>query len=41
MNNLVDSTWYCSCGALNAAYKTECGNCEKQRNKIRSGYIGT
>jgi len=31
MNNLVDSTWYCSCGALNAAYLEKCGNCEKEK----------
>jgi hypothetical protein len=32
MNNLVDSTWYCSCGALNAVYLEKCGNCEKEKN---------
>ena len=31
MNNLVDSTWYCSCGALNASYLEKCGNCEKEK----------
>ena len=28
---LVDNTWFYSCGALNAAYKIKCGNCEKER----------
>ena len=28
---LVDNTWFGSCGALNAAYNTKCGNCEKER----------
>ena len=28
---LVDNIWTCGCGALNAAYNTKCGNCEKER----------
>lgn len=24
---LVDNTWICKCGALNAAYRETCGNC--------------
>ena len=29
---LVDNTWKCNkCGALNAAYKTKCGNCEQEK----------
>ena len=29
---LVDNIWKCNkCGALNAAYNTKCGNCEKER----------
>ena len=31
--NLVDNTWNCTCGALNAAYRLNCGNCEKERNE--------
>jgi len=31
MVNLVDDTWTCTCGALNAAYNTKCGNCEKEK----------
>ena len=30
---LVDNTWVCKCGAINAAYNTKCGNCEKERNE--------
>jgi hypothetical protein len=29
---LVDNIWKCTCGAINAAYKTKCGNCGKERN---------
>jgi len=29
---LVDNTWFCPCGALNAAYLEKCGNCEKEKN---------
>ena len=28
---LVDSTWNCTCGALNAGYKTICGKCNKSQ----------
>lgn len=28
-NNLVDHSWTCDCGALNAAYKETCGGCNK------------
>jgi len=31
-HNLVDSTWNCGCGALNAAYLEKCGSCEKEKN---------
>tara|TARA_R110000796_G_scaffold8846_9_gene30124 strand:- start:1360 stop:1464 length:105 start_codon:yes stop_codon:yes gene_type:complete len=27
--NLVDNSWNCGCGALNAAYRTVCGGCNK------------
>jgi hypothetical protein len=32
LKNLVDNTWFCSCGALNAAYLVKCGNCEKEKD---------
>jgi len=38
---LVDNTWTCSCGALNAAYRLNCGNCEKEKtNRTNSAGIG-
>lgn len=30
---LVDNTWTCGCGALNAAYLTKCGRCGKEKTK--------
>jgi len=29
--SLVDESWTCGCGALNAAWLTECGNCDKEK----------
>jgi len=29
---LVDNTWQCKCGTINAAYRTNCGNCEKEKD---------
>jgi len=29
---LVDNSWNCGCGALNAAYLDKCASCEKERN---------
>ena len=28
---LVDNTWVCVCGALNAAYRKTCGRCNKAK----------
>lgn len=28
---LVDNTWVCGCGALNAAYRETCGRCNTIR----------
>ena len=30
-NSLVDNTWICECGALNAAYLIVCGKCNKKK----------
>ena len=30
-DNLVDNTWVCVCSALNAAYNTICGRCNKAK----------
>lgn len=27
--NYVDGIWNCGCGAMNAAYRIECGKCNK------------
>ena len=34
-DSLVDKTWNCICGALNAQYNSKCGNCNipKPKNK--------
>ena len=29
---LVDNTWNCGCGALNAAYRVTCGACEEVKD---------
>ena len=29
--NLVDESWTCGCGALNAAYMLTCGNCNNNK----------
>ena len=29
--DLVNDSWTCYCGALNAAYRTECGKCGKPK----------
>ena len=29
--HLVDNTWVCKCGALNAAYRETCGRCEASK----------
>jgi len=31
---LVDNTWICKCGALNAAYIGNCGRCEEGKPLI-------
>lgn len=31
-NNLVDSAWNCSCGALNSATREKCGRCKTKDN---------
>ena len=28
---LVDNMWVCQCGAMNAAYRTTCGNCNEDK----------
>jgi hypothetical protein len=28
---LTKGVWNCTCGAINVAYKTNCGNCEKNK----------
>jgi hypothetical protein len=30
---LVDNSWNCGCGALNAAYRETCGKCDKPKPK--------
>jgi len=30
--SLVDNSWQCGCGALNAAYLEFCGKCNKQKD---------
>jgi len=30
--DFIDDAWTCTCGAFNAAYRLNCGNCEKERN---------
>jgi len=32
IKNLVDNIWNCGCGAMNAAYRTTCGKCNKKRH---------
>jgi hypothetical protein len=29
--SLVDQSWTCGCGALNAAYMLTCGNCNNDK----------
>ena len=29
--NLVDESWTCGCGALNAGYNNTCGNCNNNK----------
>jgi hypothetical protein len=31
---LVDNVWSCRCGAMNAAYRTTCGKCDKPKTNI-------
>lgn len=31
--SLVDSTWTCGCGSLNAGYRITCGECGKPKQK--------
>ena len=31
MKSLVDESWTCGCGALNAAYMLTCGNCNNNK----------
>jgi|TARA_B110000259_G_scaffold177554_1_gene214873 hypothetical protein len=37
--NLVDESWLCSCGALNAAYNKECGKCNTIKPTGKWGQI--
>lgn len=30
-NYLTDNTWNCGCGAMNAAFRTNCGKCGKPK----------
>jgi len=32
---LVDTTWNCMCGALNAGYRETCGKCNKTKTNER------
>ena len=36
---LVDESWLCSCGALNAAYNKECGKCNTIKPTGKWGQI--
>ena len=31
MKSIVDETWTCDCGAWNAGYLLNCGNCNKEK----------
>ena len=31
INNWVDKTWNCGCGAMNAGWLTKCGRCNKDK----------
>jgi len=31
--SLIDSTWTCGCGSLNAGYRKTCGGCEEREIK--------
>jgi hypothetical protein len=33
--DLVDNSWTCGCGALNAAYLKNCGRCNKPNPKLK------
>ena len=33
--SLVNTTWNCACGALNAGYKETCGKCNKTKTNER------
>ena len=37
--NLVDQSWTCGCGALNAAYNKECGKCNTIKPTGKWGQI--
>lgn len=31
--SIVDETWTCECGAWNAGYLSNCGNCDRPKTK--------
>jgi hypothetical protein len=33
MKSVVDQTWMCGCGAWNAGWLEQCGNCDKDKPK--------
>lgn len=37
-NWYVDNIWNCGCGAMNAAYRTTCGKCNKPKPKKNYGW---
>ena len=37
--SIVDESWLCSCGALNAAYNKECGKCNTIKPTGKWGQI--
>jgi len=36
IHNLVDNSWNCGCGALNAAYRETCGRCNKPNPQVKN-----
>lgn len=37
--NYVDGIWNCGCGAMNAAYRIECGKCNKLKQISNSKFL--